>query len=138
VIVDEHQRVGDVWRKRWDSLRLFTLGRYNGLPGMPFPGPPSAFPTKDDIAEYFETYAREFGLLLPAENVVLATGAFHHPRVPAFAAGLAASIVQLHSSEYRNRSQLRQASGVAWRRWFARYPMKRRARHTGKHLGVQR
>jgi hypothetical protein len=98
VIVDEHQRVGDVWRKRWDSLRLFTPGRYNGLPGMPFPGPPSAFPTKDDIAEYFETYAREFGLpvrtglrverlsavngrfeafcgeqVLSAENVVLAT-----------------------------------------------------------------
>ena len=135
VIVDEHERVGDVWRHRWDSLRLFTPGRYNGLPGMPFPGPPSTYPAKDEVADYFEIYAREFGLpvrtglrverlsaangrfeascgkqVLSADNVVLATGAFHHPRVPAFAAGLGPSIVQLHSSEYRNRSQIAQGS----------------------------
>jgi putative flavoprotein involved in K+ transport len=135
VIVDEHDRVGDVWRNRWDTLRLFTPGRYDGLPGMPFPGPPSAYPTKDEVANYFETYVREFGLPvrtglkverlsgvngrfealcveqeLSAENVVVATGAFHHPRVPAFAGGLDAAIVQLHSSEYRNRSQLRPGS----------------------------
>jgi putative flavoprotein involved in K+ transport len=135
VILDEHERVGDVWRNRWDTLRLFTPGRYDGLPGMPFPGPPSAYPTKDEVATYFETYAREFelpvrtglkverlsavdgrfdafygGQPLSAENVVVATGAFHHPRVPAFAVGLDATIVQLHSSEYRNRSQLRPGS----------------------------
>lgn len=62
VIVDEHERVSDVWRHRWDSLRLFTPGHYNCLPGMPFPGPPSEYPTKDEVADYFETYAREFGL----------------------------------------------------------------------------
>jgi putative flavoprotein involved in K+ transport len=135
VIVDEHERVGDVWRKRWDTLRLFTPRRYSGLPGMPFPGPASAHPTKDETANYFETYARELGLsvrtrlrverlseidgrfqafcgeqVLSADNVVVATGAYHHPRVPAFAGGLDAAIVQLHSSEYRNRSQLRQGS----------------------------
>jgi putative flavoprotein involved in K+ transport len=133
VIVDEYERVGDVWRKRWDTLRLFTPRRYSGLPGMPFPGRASAYPTKDETASYFETYAREFGLavrtglkverlskidgrfqafcgeqVLSADNVVVATGAFHHPSVPAFAGGLDPGVVQLHSSEYRNRSQLRQ------------------------------
>jgi putative flavoprotein involved in K+ transport len=132
VIVDENRRVGDAWRNRWDSLRLFTPARYSGLPGMPFPGPTSAYPTKDDTANYLETYAREFGLpvrtgvkvarlsaagdhfeafcgekVLSAENVVVATGAYHHPRVPAFAGGLDGAIIQLHSSKYRNRSQLR-------------------------------
>jgi putative flavoprotein involved in K+ transport len=132
VILDENQRIGDVWRNRWDTLRLFTPGRLNGLPGMPFPGPSSAFPGKNEVADYFETYAREFGLpfrtgvkverlstarncfevfcgdeVLSANNVVIATGAFHHPRIPGFAAGLDPTIFQLHSKGYRNRSQLR-------------------------------
>src|SRR5688572_8899128 len=62
VILDENDRIGDAWRKRWDSLRLFTPGRYNGLPGMPFPGSPSAYPTKDETADYLEAYARAFEL----------------------------------------------------------------------------
>ena len=40
VILDALARVGDAWRARWDGLRLFTSGRLNGLPGMPFPGDP--------------------------------------------------------------------------------------------------
>jgi putative flavoprotein involved in K+ transport len=136
VILDENRRVGDVWRKRWDSLRLFTPGRYSALPGVPFPGPPSAYPTKDDTADYLEAYAREFALpirtgvkverlsaagdhlevfcgdrVLSADNVVVATGAYHHPRVPVFAQELDPSITQLHSSQYRNRDQL-QKGGV--------------------------
>ena len=136
VIVDENKRVGDAWRNRWDALRLFTPARYNGLPGMPFPGPTSAYPTKDETADYLETYAREFALpvrtgvkvdrlstagdhfevfcgeeVLSADNVVVATGAYHHPRVPAFAGALDGAIIQLHSSSYRNRSQL-QKGGV--------------------------
>ena len=59
VILDENDRIGDAWRKRWDSLRLFTPGRYNGLPGMPFPGSPWAYPTKDETADYLEAYARD-------------------------------------------------------------------------------
>ena len=135
VIVDANERVGDAWRKRWDSLRLFTPARYDGLPGMPFPGASSAYPSKDEVADYLEAYAREFALpirtgikvdrlsaagdrfevssgdeVLWAENVVVATGAFHHPRVPAFAAALQRDIVQLHSSRYRNRSQLREGA----------------------------
>ena len=62
VILDENDRIGDAWRKRWDSLRLFTPGRYDGLPGMPFPGSPSSYPTKDETADYLEAYAREFAL----------------------------------------------------------------------------
>lgn len=132
VILEKDDRVGDAWRKRWDSLRLFTPARYSGLPGMPFPGSPSSYPTKGETADYLEAYARQFELpvrtgvkvarlseagdqfevisgeeSLFAENVVLATGAYHKPRIPPFAAALDESIVQLHSSEYRNPSQLR-------------------------------
>ncbi len=134
-ILDEHDRIGDAWRKRWDSLRLFTPGRYDGLPGMPFPGSPSSYPTKDETADYLEAYAREFELpfragvkverlskagnrfevswgehTLFAENVVVATGAFNTPRVPAFARELDGSIVQLHSKEYRNPSQIQKGA----------------------------
>src|SRR5690606_17241123 len=109
--------------------------RYNGLPGMPCPGPSSAYPGKDQIADYLAAYARAFALpvrtglrvervtarsgrfeawcgeqLLSADNIVIATGAYHRPMVPAFAAGLDAAILQLHSCQYRNRSQLRQGS----------------------------
>src|SRR5687767_4570964 len=110
VILDDNDRIGDAWRKRWDSLRLFTPGRYDGLPGMPFPGSSSSYPTKDEVADYLEAYAREyefpvrtgvkvdklskagtrFGVIygehtLFAENVVVATGAWHNPKVPPFA-----------------------------------------------------
>jgi putative flavoprotein involved in K+ transport len=135
-IVDDNDRIGDAWRRRWDSLRLFTPGRYNGLPGMPFPGSPLSYPTKDEAADYLEAYARQFELpvqtgvkvdrlskigdrfevicgenTLFAENVVVATGASHNPRVPQFARELDESIVQLHSKEYRNPSQI-QEGGV--------------------------
>ena len=58
VILDENDRIGDAWRKRWDSLRLFTPAPYDGLPGMPFPGSTSSYPTKDETADYLEAYAR--------------------------------------------------------------------------------
>ena len=136
VILDDNDRIGDAWRKRWDSLRLFTPGRYDGLPGMRFPGPSSSYPTKDEIAAFLEVYVRAFELpvrtgtrierlskigdrfevesdegALWAENVVVATGAYHDPRVPPFARELDDRIVQLHSSEYRNPSQV-QEGGV--------------------------
>ena len=59
-ILDAEERVGDVWRHRWDSLRLFTYARYAGLPGLRFPAPAWSFPSKDDMADYLETYARTF------------------------------------------------------------------------------
>ena len=135
VILDENGRIGDAWRKRWDSLRLFTPGRYSGLPGMRCPGRPWAYPTKDDMADYLQAYAREFKLpirtgvkvdrlakagdrfevrwgehRLLAENVVVATGAFNNPRIPSFARELDARIVQLHSKEYRKPSQIQEGA----------------------------
>ena len=125
VILDDNDRIGDAWRRRWDSLRLFTPGRYDGLPGMPFPGSPFSYPTKDQTADYLEAYARKFELpvrtgikvnrlskvgdrfevicsehRLFAENVVVATGASNNPRIPPFARELDEGIVQLHSKEY--------------------------------------
>jgi putative flavoprotein involved in K+ transport len=136
VILDENDRIGDAWRRRWDSLRLFTPGRYDGLPGMRFPGSPSSYPTKDETADYLETYAREFALpvrtgvkvhrlskvgdrfevicgehTLFAANAVVATGAYTNPRVPPFARELDERIVQLHSTGYRNPSSI-QEGGV--------------------------
>jgi putative flavoprotein involved in K+ transport len=131
VILDENERTGDSWRKRWDSLRLFTPARFDGLPGMPYPASAYAFPAKDEMADYLQAYAARFelpvqtgvrvdrlsrndrytiaagDLRFEADNVVVAMSNWQKPRVPAFAWELDPGIVQLHSSEYRNPSQLR-------------------------------
>jgi putative flavoprotein involved in K+ transport len=131
VILDASQRVGDAWRQRWDSLRLFTPAAFDGLAGMKFPGAPFSFPTKDRMADYLADYARRFQLPVrsgtrvdrlarsdgrylvdagphqfEAENVVVAMSSYQVPRVPAWATDLNADIRQLHSSEYRNLQQL--------------------------------
>ncbi len=62
VILEANPRVGDVWRQRWDSLRLFTPAKFDGLVGMRFPAPANSFPTKDEMADYLETYAARFSL----------------------------------------------------------------------------
>src|SRR5215216_5826401 len=62
VILEGNERVGDSWRSRWDSLRLFSPARYNGLAGMPFPAADFDFPTKDEMADYLEAYAAHFDL----------------------------------------------------------------------------
>jgi putative flavoprotein involved in K+ transport len=132
VILDSNDRVGDAWRQRYDSLRLFTAARYAGLPGSRFPGRGSHTPTKDELADYLETYAERFSLpvrsgtrvdrvsrngdtyivaagdlRLDAANVIVATGANQTPRTPAIARDLDPGIVQMHSVAYRNPSQLR-------------------------------
>ena len=137
VILDTNERVGDAWRKRWDSLRLFTPAKYDGLAGLRFPGRSVSFPTKDEMADYLEAYAARFDLPVRtgvtaerlsrvgdryvvtagdrsfgADHVVVATGAHHIPKVPPFAAGLDPSIVQLHSSRYRSPAQLGDGGGV--------------------------
>jgi putative flavoprotein involved in K+ transport len=61
-ILDANERIGDSWRNRWDSLRLFTPARFDGLDGMPFPAPAHSFPTKDEMADYLATYAARFNL----------------------------------------------------------------------------
>lgn len=130
-ILERAPEVGHSWRTRWDSLRLFTPARYNGLPGLPFPGDPDHYPGKDEVADYLRGYASEFDLpvrtgmpasrlaragdrfvvetpaeTLEAAQVVVATGPFQVPSVPALSADLSGDVVQLHSSEYRNDSQL--------------------------------
>jgi putative flavoprotein involved in K+ transport len=132
VILDANERVGDNWRRHWDSLRLYSPARLDGLPGMPFPLPAWSFPTKDQTADYLERYAERFELPvrcgspvrrvarngrgyvvdcaggpIAADNVVVATGTFGRPYSPACAEELDPRIVQLHSSEYKNPSQLR-------------------------------
>jgi putative flavoprotein involved in K+ transport len=129
LVVDDGQRVGDAWRRRWQSLRLFTPARLDGLPGMPFPAAPNATVTKDQVADYLETYAKRFGLPvrhgvkvhsleledgefvtdagITADQVIVATGSYGEPRVPAFASQLDPQIAQFHSTEYRSPSQLR-------------------------------
>jgi putative flavoprotein involved in K+ transport len=62
VILDAHPRIGDAWRRRWESLQLFTPAEYDALPGMPFPADPNSFPTKDEMADYLESYATKFAL----------------------------------------------------------------------------
>ena len=138
VVLDAAARVGDAWRNRWSTLRVFTPARYDGLPGTPFPAPGHAFPTKDEVADYLEAYAAEWrlpvrsgvgvdalraaadgagfvvsaaGADLAAEQVVVATGAYHDPFVPPLASELDPTIRQLHSSQFRSASQL-QPGGV--------------------------
>ena len=136
VILDASERIGDAWRARWDSLRLFTTARYNGLPGLGFPAPKHDFITKDQMADYLEGYAAHFELPVrsgvrverlsrrggrflvttdeggyEADNVVVAMANHQQPRVPPFAPELDEGIVQLHSSAYKNLGQL-QPGGV--------------------------
>lgn len=135
VILDAHERAGDSWRKRWDSLRLFTPTGFNDLPGMPFAKSTNRFPTKDEMADYLENYVAHFhlpmmfntkadeltrdgdhyliaadSLRLKANHVIVATGAYPTPRVPAFARQLDPTINQFHSADYRNPNQVRDGS----------------------------
>ena len=131
VILDASERVGDPWRKRWDSLRLYSPASHDGLPGMRFPAKRTHYPTTHEMADYLESYAARFALPVrsatvvesvakegeryvlaageqrfEAENVVVATGVMQKPYVPSFAPDLDARITQLHSNDYRNLSQL--------------------------------
>ena len=123
------------WRKRWDSLRLFTPARFSSLDGLPFPADADSFPTKDAMGDYLEAYARRFALPVrcgvrvervsrlgerflviagdqrfEADNVVVAMANYQRPRVPAFANELDPRIVQLHSFDYRNPAQFQEGA----------------------------
>jgi len=136
LILDANNRIGDAWRNRWDSLRLFTPARYVELPGMQFPGNQGDFPTKDQLADYLELYAEHFKLPVQcgvrverlskdgghfliqaghlqyeADNVIVAMANYQVPKVPAFAQDLDPSILQLTPASYKRPSQL-QEGGV--------------------------
>ncbi|TIT22881.1 MAG: portal protein, partial [Mesorhizobium sp.] len=126
VILEGRERVGDIWRSRWDSLRLFTPARFDGLVGMPFPAARYSFPTKDEMADYLEAYARRFALPVRtgvkvdevtrsgeryivtsgqtryiAKHVVAAASSYQKPKIPDFAASFDPSIRQLQSVAYK-------------------------------------
>src|SRR5438034_2368992 len=131
-ILDANRQIGGSWRTRaWDSLRLFTPARYDGLPGWPFPAPAWSYPTAREAADYLEAYAERFELPVrsgvrvdrltkdgdrcivdagdrrfEAGSIVLATGFYGVPSAPAFAAELDPRVVQMHSSDYRDPEQL--------------------------------
>ncbi|WP_437818884.1 flavin-containing monooxygenase [Sorangium sp. So ce1078] len=131
VLLDAAERIGHAWRSRWDSLRLITPCPYNDLPGMRFPAPAWSFPHKDEVAAYLARYAETFALpvrlgervravrqdgagylveaataLYEAPVVVVATGAFQHPHVPALPGDVDPSLFQLHSAAYRSPAQI--------------------------------
>lgn len=127
IVLDEASRPGDSWRKRWDSLRLFTPAQYDGLPGLPFPASRGSLPSKDEMADYLSDYAGKFSLNVQsdtkvsalnktpegyeletsrgkfyANHVIVATGTNPHAYIPAFASEIDKSIAQVHSSQYKN------------------------------------
>lgn len=129
LVLDASPRTGDTWRNRYDSLRLFTPRSHSALPGLHLPGDPHVLPTKDELADYLERYAVEHRL--PVERarvdsvrrdggrfeveaagrthgagaVVVATGPFHEPRRPDWAAQMSVRD-QRHSADYRNPSDV--------------------------------
>jgi putative flavoprotein involved in K+ transport len=126
VILEAGESIGTAWRDRWDSLVLFTPRRYDSLPGLAFPGDPDGYPTRDEVIAYLERYATTFelpveldsrvlslaaaeggfvveleGRHVEASQVVVATGPFQEPHVPALAGQLAPEVFQTHSTGYR-------------------------------------
>jgi putative flavoprotein involved in K+ transport len=133
VILEAHDRIGKSWSQRYDSLVLFSPRRYSSLPGLKFPGEPFSYPTKDETAQYLETYAKAFELPIQlstnvtsvhkqegkfivetnsqtfsSDAVIVAAGPFHTPFIPEAASQLTAG--QLHSSDYLNPSQIVESS----------------------------
>lgn len=132
LVIEASERIGTQWRERYDSLRLFTPGIANGLPGEPFPGPRFTFPSAGELADYLEAYAAPFAERIltgarvtavdaldgggfrvatsageyRADNVVIAIGSDAVPTVPEVAGQLDPGIRQMHSSRYRNPDQL--------------------------------
>jgi putative flavoprotein involved in K+ transport len=128
VVLEAAAELGHSWRSRWDSLKLFTPAQYDALPGMAFPAPADTYPTKDPVADYLQAYAAAFDLPVRlnakvtelgrledgsfavrtadqtyrARQVVVATGPFQVPFVPPQGRGLAPSVTQVHSADYRN------------------------------------
>jgi putative flavoprotein involved in K+ transport len=126
-ILEAAEEPAAAWRERWDSLKLFTPARYDALPGLPFPGEPDRYPTRDEVAAYLADYARDFDLPVElnsrinairrsdhayvvelddrsyqTEQVIIATGPFQVPFVPPIAEQLGEGVVQMHSTAYRS------------------------------------
>jgi putative flavoprotein involved in K+ transport len=127
-ILERNARIGDSWRNRYDSLTLFTPRSYSALPGLGLDGDQEGFPKKDEVADYLESYAREFALpvrlgtdvrtleripdgfratladgpSIQASAVVIASGAYQLPSIPQIGSGFSGDIPQLTPLSYRN------------------------------------
>lgn len=132
IVLDEQKKTGDSWRNRYDSLVLFTPRSYASLPGMEMPGDPDGFPNKNEMADYLAAYRERFdlpvsyleqvvklrqngtgysilteqGATYHAKKVVIATGAFHTPYVPAIAKSINPDVFQIHASAYQHPVQI--------------------------------
>lgn len=140
ILVEQAAAVGQQWATRYDSLRLFSPAWASALPGLPWPGNRRRYPTKDEAAGYLRQYAAHFdfdvhlnqpithldrsaaglfeartaaGTRYHARRVIVCTGGYAAPRVPAWAAGLPPAVLQWHSSAYRRPAQLPGAGPVA-------------------------
>lgn len=134
-ILDRADSIGSAWRSRWDSLTLFTPRRYDSLPGLPFPGDPDGYPTRDEVIAYLEEYARSFelpielnrhvrrvrrengrfslevdGRTIAVDQLVVATGPFQTPDVPELAERLSPEVFQTHSTGYRTPTAVPQGT----------------------------
>lgn len=131
LLLDKGSEIGQSWRKRYDSLKLFTPRLFSSLPGLSLSGDPGGYPAKDEISDYLLKYAKEFSLPVKlgtvvsklakdgecyvlstnqgeyrSKQVVVATGPFQLPNIPEFSKFLSDEVLQLHSSEYKNPNQL--------------------------------
>lgn len=135
LIIDRVSEIGEVWKKRYDSLTLFSPRSYSSLPGLTFGGNQNEYPRKDEVAEYLSTYAKKFSLPIQlnttvhkltkdeknftvgtncgellAKNIIVSTGPFQMPIIPNYSKFLSPNVYQVHSSEYKNQSQLKDGS----------------------------
>jgi putative flavoprotein involved in K+ transport len=135
VILERADSIGAAWRERWESLTLFTPRRYNSLPGLPFPGDPDGYPSRDEVISYLENYAEKFelpirlnsavrrltsesgrflievdGEMIEGDQVVIATGPFQTPYVPEVARRLSPDVFQTHATGYRKPGDVHQGT----------------------------
>ncbi|WP_438350607.1 flavin-containing monooxygenase [Paenibacillus sp. FA6] len=135
ILLDSNVKIGDSWRHRYDSLKLFTSRRYSSLPELQMNGSLDGFPTKDEMADYLEQYATHFDLpvmlntnvinikkngetfevetnqeIIEAEQVVIASGAFQKPFVPPVIVNKGERSFQIHSSSYLSPKQILKGS----------------------------
>lgn len=132
LLVDGGVRVGDSWRRRYDSLTLFTPRAMSALPGLSLQGDPQGYASRDEFADYLETYARHFGFPLEmnmgikrlerlnghfratsvngqefeAQVVILANGGFQTPIIPPVSKNLSGHVQQFSAESYKNPSQI--------------------------------
>jgi putative flavoprotein involved in K+ transport len=132
VVADANPEVGHMWRSRWQSLKLFTAGQFNNLPGMGFPAARDTYSGKDAVANFLQAYVEKFELPvrlnttvtrlsradgggylaetttgpIRADQVVVATGPFQVPFTPGIANELDPELTQLHSSSYQGPGDL--------------------------------